>query len=920
MTADRWRQVERIYHEASERPAAERAAWLDQACAADVELRRELERMLAADDASGFLEQPAAQVAARSLARSAKRVAPGESIGPYEVIALLGAGGMGEVYKARDTRLGRMVAIKVLPGHAADSEGRRRFLREAQAASGLSHPHIVTIHDIISEGGRDSIVMEYVEGATLDAAGAKLELPRAIRYAIQIADALAAAHAAGIVHRDIKPGNIIVQSESGVDTVKVLDFGLAKLDGPLDASTAPLTIDGVIMGTVAYMSPEQAEGKKVDARSDIFSFGAVLYEMVTGRQAFQGDSKAATLAAVLREEPAPVGTVTPGVPRELELLIARCLQKAPARRWQTMADLRSVLEDLLPVVESPRHSAPVVSAPPAVVAKPRAKWLVPALVGIALGAAAGFLWARYTLHSQAPEFVRLSFRRGDVLSARFGPDPRTVLYAAEWDGGATTIYSTLIGSRESRPLDIAAAKLLSMSPSGEMALLSTTPGNPFAPGTLSRAPLTGGAPREMLEHVTDADWSHDGRIAVVHSEGVRNRLEYPPGTVIYQNEGRPPYSPRVSPRGDMVAFFDYDSEIGDYTLVVIRPGGSKQALSPGWRGVGRLIWTPKGEIWFVATKPGGEPALRAVDLRGRERVVAQMPGWLVLHDMDAAGRLLATEMSTRIAMYHHGAGGGPDRDISWLDTSSAHEISSSGELALFVELSHGVGRNPALYARKTDGSAAVRLGDCARPGLSPDAKWVVCVDSEPKRPALLVLPTGAGVPRRLPGSGIRYERAEWMPDGRSVLFTGTPEGGAARSFLQSVDGGEAKPVTAPGVRVNRVSPDGRYAIAVARGKYQLHPIEGGQVREVGEAANGETVLRWAAKGDSFFTMTRHGNAGFKVFRVDAASGRKQLWKEIKPADPMGVTALGLSITPDGESYIYSYQRDSSNLYLITGLR
>jgi serine/threonine protein kinase len=270
---------------------------------------------------------------------------------------------MGEVYQAQDTRLGRLVALKILPpGVAANPELRRRFLQEAKAASALNHPHIVTLYDVGRENGVDFLVMEYVPGNTLDKLIPRggLALTTALRYAIEIADAFAKAHAAGIVHRDLKPGNVMVTDDSAV---KVLDFGIAKLTKTLEsgapATTAATTTatEGLILGTAAYMSPEQVEGKKVDGRSDIFSFGALLYEMVTGRRAFQGDSKVSTLAAVLREEPKPASQVVEGLPREMERIIARCLRKSPERRFQTMADLKVAIEELKEESDSGKVSA-----------------------------------------------------------------------------------------------------------------------------------------------------------------------------------------------------------------------------------------------------------------------------------------------------------------------------------------------------------------------------------------------------------------------------------------------------------------------------------------------------------------------------------------------------------------------------------
>lgn len=313
----------------------------------------------------------------------------GRQIQQYQLLEKVGAGGMGEIYKALDTRLNRTVAIKVLPSaKSGDPERRRRFLQEAQAASGLNHPSIITIHDVISEGDTEFMVMEYVHGKTLNDLIPKggLRVPLLIKYALQMADALSTAHAVGIVHRDLKPANAMV-TESGL--VKVLDFGLAKLtdQGPVPdsgddrtrtmANVAPLTVEGSILGTVSYMSPEQAQGKKVDTRSDIFSFGAVLYEMATGVRAFEGESSLSTLSAILRDQARPMSEVAPDVPPQLESVIQRCLRKMPEDRWQSMKEVQAALSALKRESDSgslytTRMMAPAptssVTPPPAMVA------------------------------------------------------------------------------------------------------------------------------------------------------------------------------------------------------------------------------------------------------------------------------------------------------------------------------------------------------------------------------------------------------------------------------------------------------------------------------------------------------------------------------------------------------------------------
>ncbi len=360
MTPERWKQIEQLYHSSLKQEWSQRAAFLKEACTGDEELRREVESLLAFEPrAESFIEAPpksALDDAARGLASDPTTALTGD-IGHYQILSRLGEGGMGVVYKARDKNLGRSVAIKVLSaGLVADAEHRKRLVLEARMASALNHPNIVTVHEISSQDGTDFIVMEYLAGKTLDQLIQRHGLPlkEALAYAIQIADGLAAAHAAGIIHRDLKPGNVMVSS-SGL--VKVLDFGLAKLTlktASLNSElptvqgsgSGPKTEEGMMLGTVSYMSPEQAEGKPLDARSDIFSFGLVLYEMVTGLRAFTGDSNLAILTAILREEPKPASHIVKGLPQDLEKIINRCLRKERERRWHTMVDLKIALQEV----------------------------------------------------------------------------------------------------------------------------------------------------------------------------------------------------------------------------------------------------------------------------------------------------------------------------------------------------------------------------------------------------------------------------------------------------------------------------------------------------------------------------------------------------------------------------------------------
>jgi eukaryotic-like serine/threonine-protein kinase len=450
MTPERWQQIEKIYHSALELAESQRATLLEETCAGDEALRREVESLLRLDSRGNrFIEEPALEVATKMIAQQPQSLI-GQQIGSYQMVSLLGAGGMGVVYQARDTRLRRPVAIKVLPADkVTDPERKRRFIQEARAASALNHPNIIAIYDIGTESGVDFIVMEYVVGKTLDQLiGRKgMGLSEALKLAVQMADALAKAHSAGIVHRDLKPTNVMV-TEDGL--VKVLDFGLAKLtelSGSADAATLTLehrTEEGTIVGTVSYMSPEQAEGKRVDVRSDIFSFGSVLYEMVTGQKAFQGDTKMSTLAAIMNQEPKPVSQLVPGIPHDLEKIVQRCLRKDRERRWQNMSDLKVALQEL----KEESDSGKLVAAPATRRTGPwRLIWIVAPLALLAAVAVA--VWFNRS-NSEAPEepitSLPLTSYPGYEGHASFSPDGNQVAF--EWNGEKQDnddIYVKLIG-------------------------------------------------------------------------------------------------------------------------------------------------------------------------------------------------------------------------------------------------------------------------------------------------------------------------------------------------------------------------------------------------------------------------------------------------------------------------------------------
>jgi len=854
----------------------------------------------------------------------------GNLLRSYRIEAKLGAGGMGVVYKAVDSRLGRTAAIKILSSTTLNPERERRFVQEAKAASSLNHPNIVTIYDIDTQeiDGKplQYIAMEYVAGDTLDHLIGKkgLRLRDLLKYAIQIADALAAAHAAGIVHRDLKPSNVIVTPQGAV---KILDFGLAKLseeNAEADAFAetmhgdgAPLTEEGTILGTAAYMSPEQADGKPVDSRSDVFSFGSVLYEMATGQRAFPGGSKLSSLSAVLYKDPQPASQAVSDIPPELDRIIARCLKKDPERRWQTMADVKVALEELRDETGASKLSGAIPVAKPHGASRARLWAGLGVLAGVLLGIGLSFTYQqKFSRPPEPPSFQRLTFRRGDVTSAKFAPGA-TVVYSAEWDGASSTLFSTQPGTREAQTLALPSARVLAISPRGEMAVLL---GGEDV-GTLARVPFGGGSPREVLEAVSGADWGPDGdSLAVVRAVAGKFRLEYPIGTVLYETEKRPPMMPRVSADGRLVAFFDFDMEVGDYALCVIGPNHPRQVLSRGWRAIGALNWSPDHhEIWFSGGQPGGDPALYAVTLSGVQRLITQTGGMMVMQDVARDGRVLLSTVNSRLGILYLPANHAPQRDLSWLDSSLIYELSSDARSIVFVELSNGQGRNSAIYLRKTDGSPAVQLGYGNRPSLSPDGKWVACIHHEGDRSRLMLLPTGPGESQFAKIEGIHFDGVEWFPDNKRILFSGNETGHQTRTWIYDLDSNKTTPVTPEGTRGIRVSPDGNWFITVDPHKLLMTPTSGGDSRTVADLQPGESAVRWSGDGRYLFLQQREA-ASIKISRLELATHRQEPWLVVKVPEP-GATFFGpVALSADGKACATTFQRDLANLFLVRGLR
>ena len=859
------------------------------------------------------------------------RIASGTLLGRYEIRALIGAGGMGEVYRARDTSLGRDVAVKVLPPDlSVDIERLRRFEQEARATSSLNHPNILMIFDIGTFEGSTYVVSELLEGETLRERLLSGTLParKAIEYAIQIARGLASAHEKGIIHRDLKPENIFITSDGHA---KILDFGLAKLldtalpdDQSSEAQTKRVvTYAGAVLGSVGYMSPEQVRGRPVDARSDIFSLGVLLYEMVTGDRAFCGESAVETMNAILKEEPPPIQTQSRIIPLALDRVITHCLEKQLQDRFQSARDLAFGLESI--TSQTGVYSAIIPAFEDK--AKPDRKWLLFAAAGlIAAGLLAlAFFAGRKTSGASLPTYSQLTFRRGSIYTARFTSDGKEIFFSAAWNGNPIDIYSMRAESLDLQTLAQANMQVLSVSPTGEMAVLlkSRFLFHFINQGTLARMSLAGGAPREILENVQEADWSPDGtKLAVVHADKVNNQLEYPVGKVLYSTAGYIS-NPRVSPNGQMVAFLDHPVH-GDSrgSVMVVDSSGGTRKLTAEWSGEDGLAWSPGGdEVWFTATKAGEAQELYAVTLSGVQRVVARAPVNLMLHDISRQGDVLLTGSQVSTPTTGQPPGETKERDLSWLNWSFVTDLSPDGTSFIFTEFGQGSGANYAVYLRKTDGSPAVQLGEGYGVGRSPDGKWVISIVFDP--PQIVLLPTGPGQPRLIERFGIEQYGlgGSWLPDGKSIVFIGKEPEHFRRSYVQSLDGGSPRPVTPEGITGFLVSPDGKFLAARDRSNRQaIYPLDGGEPRSIPGLEDTDRVIRWAADGNSLYVYNDR-EVALKIFKLNLSTGHRDLLREITPADPAGrLGSVNILLTPDGKGYVYSFTRHLSNLYLVKGLR
>jgi Tol biopolymer transport system component len=867
-------------------------------------------------------------------------LAPGTKFGPYEIVGPLGAGGMGEVFRARDTRLGRDVALKILPaGFANDPDRRARFEREAQAVAALSHPNIVAIHDTGTvpagpDGGSPAmyVVMELLAGQTLRERLVSGAIPvrKAVEIAVQIARGLGAAHGKGLVHRDLKPDNVFLLDDG---QVKILDFGLARQSVAADHSGATQTVaatdPGVVLGTMGYMAPEQVRGKTVDARADVFAFGVVLYEMVGGKRAFHHETAADTMSAILHQEPPDLAGSRPDLSPALDRIIRHCLEKNPNERFQSTRDIAFALEALSgSTVSHPSGVGATAAVPERAPRRAMSSILVAALVVAAAGG--GALLSR-ALSADAPaslQFTMKTYEAQSIFNARFMPDHETIIFSAAPTGNRPSLYEIRPGTLEARRFGPPDTHLLSVSSKGELAVLTNAVylNHRLFAGTLAQMALDG-APRPKAQNVREADWNPDGSaLAVVSVVDRRDQLEYPAGKRIYGADGYLS-DPRVSPDGTRVAFFEHPSRFDDRGFVkVVDTAGKVTTLAGEFWGMEGLAWTPGGaSVYFAASdrgagdRPAGAMSYQVYEVRADGTQPAAFaltsPGDFTIHDIAPDGRWLATREEIRFGMIARGAGQSEERDVTWLNKCWGPFLSPAGDAVMFSDGNGGA--NYTVTWRKTDGSPVTKLGEGDTGGWSPDGKWALGFITS--RNEGVLYPIGTGEPRKLDTAPVtRVESYGWL-DSASLFITGSEPGKPRRPYVLPIAGGPAVPVLTENVTWGFAAPDFKHILGVDKeGSWAIYPLDGGASKPVPSVGD-DDPFAFSPDGRTIFVM-KPGSIPAKVDRIDVATGQRTAFREFGPPDRTGLIRIYFNhslFKADGSQYVYGYVKRPSTLFLVT---
>ena len=851
----------------------------------------------------------------------------GTKLGPYQIEDLLGAGGMGEVYRAHDNRVGRDVAVKIVPPSiAVDPTALSRFEREARAVAMLSHPNIVALYEFGASDGVTYAVMELLEGESLRSrlGPGALPLRKSVDIAAQIARGLAAAHDKHIAHRDLKPENVFIAADG---TVKILDFGLARhtsepLPGSEAATVAPITDAGTVMGTVGYMAPEQVRGERSDHRADIFALGCILHEMLTGRRAFDRGTAAETMTAILREEPSPPVSAVGSVPLAVERILSRCLEKRPDERFQSARDLTFALESSLDA----RSGSDVGAVRPARITRRGQIGAALLALGLAGGTAIGALASRRFQTAApdrpAPHFRQLTFDRGTIRDARFSPDGRSIVYSAAWNGAPLRVFMTRSDSAESVRLSLPDARLLSISRSSEIAI---SLGHRFegwiGAGTLARTSVLGSAPRVVAEEVREAEWTPDGiDLAIVRRSGTLENLEFPIGNVLYRTSG---YISdiRFSADGSLIAFADHPLFADDAGFVsLIDRAGRRTVLTEPHTSIRGVAWSGDGsEVWYSAIR-NGQSGVFGVTAAGKQRTVWASPSFVKLYDIAPDGSVLLGRETAERRIEALFAGASAPVDVTLRSNSTCQWISPDGTS---VALADQATPTYSSYLRRA-GSEPVLLGEGQPAGVSRDGQWLLAlpVSGSP----VLLHPTGAGQTRKLPNpDNLVFDSTAWLPDGRHVVMFGQAQGGVSRGYVQNIDSGPPRPFTEEGIRSARwwllpVSPDGTRVVAVGKdGRQAVIRLSDGESTPISGLLDDEFIVQWLEDGRSVLAA-RGGGQPWRVDRLDLSSGQRAPAFEVRAPDGAGLRLSVLAIARDGRHYVHAYSRLLTDLFLVQGFR
>jgi serine/threonine protein kinase len=870
----------------------------------------------------------------------------GSKLGPYEVLSRLGAGGMGEVYRARDPRLNREVAIKVLPADSmADEDRRRRFTQEARAASALNHPNIVTVHEVDCVEGIDFIVMEYMVGKTLDQVIPRqgMRLGEVLRMAIPIADALARAHAAGIVHRDLKPANVMVGDEGWV---KVLDFGLAKLITPKGTGpkreTETESRPGTAGGTTGYMSPEQAAGGKVDTRSDVFSFGALLYEMATGRRAFAGSSTAEVLAALMRDQPKAPSEVVPELPEELDRLIQRCLRKEPERRFQHMLDAKLELEQIKGESESGRAAARPAR-------RRRLQWVGAGIAMALVLATATGLWRRSReVPLEPPRLVSLTSMSGSEEGATLSPDGEWVAFT--WNGERQDnfdIYVKMIGSSEMHRLttDPAMDIMPNWSPDGRQIAFVRL--GPNGPRIHLISPL-GGSDRKLSDFplaFARPAWSPDGRwLAVPRDPSAKETGTDRPGSnglyLLPSNGGEPRALRIPQEAGDISAatfapdgrHLAYVSGLAFSQHIAVVDLGSDYMPTGAPRSVtrrvivvdGGLAWTRDGKSLLYGES--GNNRLWRVEITGdRAPQPVEIAGFGAIRPATAASsdRLVFVKKLTDLDIYRFEVGRAAEPVITSSFADFHAQFSPDGRRVAFESERSG---EHEIWLAEADGSSPTLLTH--KPGLrqgspcwSPDGLRLA-FDSKAEEGGwdIWTIAADGASPRRLTQGPGDEHAPSWSRDGRFVYFAA--EGGSAASQRGPFDiwrvpaaGGAQERITQGGGRLAHESIDGKtlfYMRSLSPSPLLALPLGGGPEREVAKC-----VASFAVGPAGLYSLEcPDAPPQASLFVRDPATGQGRLLGKLERAVPAGLT-----VSPDGKTILFAkLSAEGSDLMMIENFR